>query len=636
MTIIMTIAGPISDKARTAWWLQAAACLLFLTGAFLIIHKAWITEDTFISLRCVDNFLAGHGPVFNPGERVEASTHALWFYILALFRWSGLGPKAAAIAPGLLFSLLALFLIFFKITWDRRPHARPLAWGGAILIGMSSFSDFGTSGLESALTYFLLAWMAYAVIRGTWSAKPWLMGLIVSLLVLNRPDFVVFLAFWLAIYGWRAATKSMPFRSAALFLAFPAILTGGYEIFRMGYYASLLPNPFYAKSGGAAYYSQGLIYLADLLKGSFLAGLAALCLAWIALRRKMAPGEYAQRWLILLPGLLHGFFVVRGGGDFMHGRFLLPLAVLAAISCSDLMRGALQKVRPAPWISAVLLSSLFLVSICIRPLQRSAGAKTVNGIADERFLYLELFGNNLTREWQSQGAIVRRLSMRTGLPISYCYGNIGYFGYYAGPTVYVMDFLGLADPIVARMPAKSRGRPGHEKSPPFAYLAYRGLTFQETPFAEWNRLAATPFGPLWDLSPATLKKFAFFLPAKFKENLDQGILERLIGYSAQISEKDADYLYFLQRFWQPCAPTAGQERLAQLCRLHGIEKASPLAAWIGRNRPAMDDLLGRIRAPLTLRLFLDNIRYSLKVPRLALTPAPDRWRPRQARIQGGL
>ena len=34
----------------------------------------WMDEDAFINLRIVDQIFAGHGPVFNACERVEAST----------------------------------------------------------------------------------------------------------------------------------------------------------------------------------------------------------------------------------------------------------------------------------------------------------------------------------------------------------------------------------------------------------------------------------------------------------------------------------------------------------------------------------------------------------------------------------
>ena len=46
----------------------------------------WVAEDAFIHFRVVSNLLAGHGPVFNLAERVEASTSPAWVGLLALVR----------------------------------------------------------------------------------------------------------------------------------------------------------------------------------------------------------------------------------------------------------------------------------------------------------------------------------------------------------------------------------------------------------------------------------------------------------------------------------------------------------------------------------------------------------------------
>ena len=39
--------------------------------------QRWVTDDAFIDFRIVANLLAGHGPVFNLGERIEAYTNPL-------------------------------------------------------------------------------------------------------------------------------------------------------------------------------------------------------------------------------------------------------------------------------------------------------------------------------------------------------------------------------------------------------------------------------------------------------------------------------------------------------------------------------------------------------------------------------
>ena len=49
----------------------------------------WNSDDAFINFRVVDQILAGNGPVFNAGERVEAATSTLW---LALLTFGALLP----------------------------------------------------------------------------------------------------------------------------------------------------------------------------------------------------------------------------------------------------------------------------------------------------------------------------------------------------------------------------------------------------------------------------------------------------------------------------------------------------------------------------------------------------------------
>jgi len=51
-------------------------------------RQRWIADDGLIEARVVRQILAGHGPVFNPGERVEANTSALWTWLLAAATWA--------------------------------------------------------------------------------------------------------------------------------------------------------------------------------------------------------------------------------------------------------------------------------------------------------------------------------------------------------------------------------------------------------------------------------------------------------------------------------------------------------------------------------------------------------------------
>ena len=43
-----------------------------------------VADDAVINLRVTAQLLAGNGPVFNPGERVEAVTSPLWVAVLTV------------------------------------------------------------------------------------------------------------------------------------------------------------------------------------------------------------------------------------------------------------------------------------------------------------------------------------------------------------------------------------------------------------------------------------------------------------------------------------------------------------------------------------------------------------------------
>lgn len=60
------------------------ALLLALAVAVPCALEAWVSDDAFITLRVVDDVLAGRGAVWNVGQRVQVYTHPAWFALLVL------------------------------------------------------------------------------------------------------------------------------------------------------------------------------------------------------------------------------------------------------------------------------------------------------------------------------------------------------------------------------------------------------------------------------------------------------------------------------------------------------------------------------------------------------------------------
>jgi len=597
-------------------WKYTLAAFLTYTGIFLIIKFAWMSEDALITLRHVDNFLSGHGAVFNPGERVEGYTHTLWFWLLTLLRFIGIPAKGALVLPGVIFSSAALYLLFF-VLW-RKDEGKPVINpGGAVLIGISSFIDFGTSGLESSLSYLLLIIFSIFLTGEKWKNYPLLFGILLASMTFTRPDFGIFLLFGIFFYLFKYFNKKTELKNFLRFISPPIILLGIYEIFRMGYYGAMFPNPFFAKSGSSSYYSQGFLYLGDLIKGSAFPLILVLMILMLFFRRD--ENDYKNRLWILSAGMLYAFFVIRGGGDFMHGRFLLPAVILITVSSSGAFNDCFDR-SVVKRISAVIISiSLLLISLSVIPVQKRGGKNYNHGIADERFAF---YGNKIfpleqiARDdhifmWKTIGNNYRFLTEKAKKKIRIAYHTVGFIGFYSGPRVNIVDRLGLTDPVVARRKIGKRGRPGHEKSAPFGYLIYRELTFGETPFKLWNTLATTGFGTLWDISRGTLNRFSFFLPEDFKVRLDTGIR----GYLKELNTNDmgdnSDLLFFLKRFWYPYASNTDKELFISNYNEKLIAERSESFKWIEENKGKIEKWDEVIKGKLTLKKFFRNIKFAV-------------------------
>lgn len=598
-------------------WTAFLAAVFFILGCLLILRKAWVSEDAFITLRYVENFLDGLGPVFNAGERVEGYTHPLWFAIVSFFRWLGLSAKGSVVLPGLAASFSALYILFFRIRFAGEPDSgTQLNLGAVILVGTSSFIDFGTSGLETPLSYLLLIIYAKFIAENRWKTQPAAMGLLLALLVLTRPDFGLFLILIFCMYLYGFFRRRIALKKVFALAAFPLLFLGGWQIFRMGYYAALFPNPVYAKTGAGTYFSQGIKYILDLFQGSLL--WIVLILSIAALLTQIRTPGFKSRALILFSGLLHGFFVIRGGGDFMHGRYLLPAFILLTASMGGAFDRFVRMKAVYKYVAIALTVLLFYFSYHTKPVQYKDRFYNF-GISNERLAYYQqdivplkhLFTDTVIFMWKTIGRNYRSLAHSAETDIRIAYKNVGYIGYYAGKRVFVIDKLGLTDPVVSRVKLLRRQRPGHEKRAPFAYLMLRGITFADTPFDVWNDAAATKYGILWDLRPERLQQLDFMLPDDLKNRIDCRIRDYLNSVQKGPGPTQPDFLFFLKQIWYPYASGQDKELFVRAYPEARIAESSSSYQWIHKNRTKMDTLLSHIRRPLTARQFADNIIFAL-------------------------
>ena len=418
---------------RVSLWVSVAVvAVLFAWGSW---QRRWIADDGLIVLRTVRNLLAGNGPVFNQGERVEANTSTAWTYLMYAGSWVG-GPmrmEYVALALALFLSVLGVALLMLGAGRLYAPSLRGrraimLPAGAMVYIALPPARDFATSGLESGLTLAylgLLWWMMVCwsqPVRGRPDSRVFVgaLAFVAGFSVLVRPELA--LMGGLALIMMLTAARS--WRRRLLVVVAGGFLPLAYEIFRMGYYGLLVPGTALAKDAAGDKWSQGMIYLSNFnapyavwIPVVLLLPLGALLIAARRrpsfLRPVLAPdyGRLARAVqsppavvaFVLVSGLLQGFYWIRQGGDFMHARVLLApvFCLLAPVAVIPVMipDGKDYSRETGYWVAGT--ASLLWLGVAGWSLWAAnspgmgddATHVTYSGIVDERRFYAQATGH---------------------------------------------------------------------------------------------------------------------------------------------------------------------------------------------------------------------------------------------------
>lgn len=507
--------------------------LLFTWGAW---QRRWIADDGLIVLRTVRNLLAGNGPVFNAGERVEANTSTLWTYLVYAFGWIT-QARLEYVVLGLALVLSVTAIVLAMIGTGRLYRTRTtdglvlLVPAGAIVyIAVPPARDFATSGLESCLVIFWIALLWLLLVRWAQSPNPsWrsvlLLAFVAGLGPLVRPEMAIvgglaLLLIFLAPIGWKLRVW---------IVVAAGVVPVAYQIWRMGYYGLPYPNTAVSKDAGGAKWSQGFAYLWNLV-GPYALWLPLLALAvvvaamwWGHPARTHASGDLGHApegaWprfsrrlhspaaivvFILACGFVLALYSIRVGGDFMHGRVLLPALFCFMVPISVM---PLRIVPRSEWgrnnatlgfaVSVVAwLTTMVWAVIAANTVGMPTGAivgKT--GIVDERAFYSLNTGHRHPiraedyLDYPRMRAMVQAIADTPdgGLllptpsftnwdvvppPVPIPEGGAGHTVYFlnlgmtsmnVGLDVKVLDQMGLAYPVAAHTERLEGGRIGHDK-----------------------------------------------------------------------------------------------------------------------------------------------------------------------------
>jgi arabinofuranosyltransferase len=477
--------------------LAAPLVMLALAGW---THR-WIFDDGFIYLRVVRQIRVGHGPVFNTGQRVEAFTSPLWVGVLAFADLvTPIRLEWLAVLLGITGSVAgAAFATFGTMRLARRvaPDEFLLPAGVLVFLALIPMWYFESAGLETGLTF---AWLGLCCwILASWASTshgklsaPAAITLGLGWLV--RPELVVDSAVFLVVVSlvqWRDGNWRRRTELALWMLALPV----AYEIFRMGYYGSLVANTALAKEGSRLRLGAGWSYLLDFVVPYWLWLPVGLLILGVYLplglqfRRR---GESRSVWVLLaflFASVGNAAAVVSFGGDYLHARLLLPALFTL---CSPV---AVVPATKRYLASLAILGWAFICAVALRPPELKAVYHYRGGIpygfpqgCCGHVTLTELgWGKDSPRRSRFVAPAVYVSVTVKGYRAPYvrvdddpapalrlptvATGGIGALSYALGPRVSILDLNGLADPIAARLELVRRGYPGHEKILPAPWVA---------------------------------------------------------------------------------------------------------------------------------------------------------------------
>ena len=434
--------------------------ILIAFAVLLIIRRAWVCDDAYITFRTIDNFYHGYRFTWNITERVQVYTHPLWMLLITAATWIFNDIYVTSLLAGILLTIITLVILTRKLTTSEISGAFILL----VLVLSKAFIDFSTSGLENPLSHFLAVLFFWLFFKFDKDLKSffWL-SFVASLAILNRMDTALIYAPSLVYAFWQVRSKK-----ALLYLILGQLPFILWELFATFYYGFPFPNTAYAKLNtgliSADLIQQGFLYLLNAIQYDpvtpFIIA-ASIFLGAVSFNKKKA--------LLALGTTLYVLYVIKIGGDFMEGRFLTLPLVCAAIILSQLDLKTIS--TPAYLIASALLilAAINVPNPTIRlndlgPIDSGPIHVGENGILNERMLYYggtgllnarrndELpnfyWGVDGERSRNEKAPLIERL-------------GIGLFGYYAGPDVFILDRLALADPLLSHLPYAAECRLAH-------------------------------------------------------------------------------------------------------------------------------------------------------------------------------
>lgn len=382
----------------------------------------FIQDDAYISYRYVANFLNGDGLVYNIGERVEGFTNFGWVIWMSMWGVTGDIYIMVSRLTGLLCGAGVIVLTFLIARELFGRQSLWPSWLAASLVGFNmSLAYWSPAGLETAAFALMATWSIYLYLR---RSRLLIWTLLMAVWLRPEGAFLTGLLILIEAVTERRVPK---FTLTSAAIAF--VLSLPFVGFKLAYYGSLLPNPFFAKTGWEAeQLTSGLEYIGRFWShyGFYGAGLV-LCLAFYG---KLSRSMRTVWWVVAL----YTMYIIVVGGDVLKvHRFFVPLigpvAIISVVPLWLLLQRFRRKTRAL---------GVFVVGVALIALTLILPREFVNHY-------------NHTERWFAYRMqwMARQIDAADNSDFSVALPTIGIFGYeLLGHEI--IDMLGLTDSTIAR------------------------------------------------------------------------------------------------------------------------------------------------------------------------------------------
>jgi hypothetical protein len=438
--------GPI---VRTRTYVSLVSLVSILAGVHCLrVFQAAISDDAFILYRYAQHLYEGHGLVWNIGESpIEGFTSLLHVLLLATARSMGVDFLVA----GQLLGIAGAVLTCCATAWlghevglgDRR-----VGIVAATIVALSpALAAWARGGMETTLFTALLALaMASAVMDNRRGASRIWTAMLFLLAMLCRPEALGILLASVCFDVAPLGNRGRRFRRLGAWWPF----WGGLLMllaWKAVYFGQLLPNTYYAKSGGgASALLAGVIYVLRFLAAygglNVLLALVPLLLFRTAVRKEIL--------YVLCCVVVFFVHVARVGGDYQYFfRYLVPvlplLAVLTAQGAIAIWDSTREFPVPRRVVASIAVGGLAILQLTLpslselrdRPWLLWRPLRLVND-QDPRFF---------SRDFEYMGRVLNEIVPPGKSVAAVAVGAVGYYS--ERPIV---DLLGLNDRIIARLP----------------------------------------------------------------------------------------------------------------------------------------------------------------------------------------